>query len=361
MAWRLKEKQSVSGFREKKELDFAVIVTAYEQTDLIPQAVASIRALNYRNYLVYVVADNCAENEDLVFDDSLVNVLYPPTTLASNVASHFYAINHFVREHDALVIIDSDNLVDPDLLKQLNSRFFEGFSAVQGIRLPKTLDSEIACLDAARDIYYHFYDGKLLFNVGSSATLSGSGMAFTVQLYKECLENRDLKGAGFDKVLQAEIVRRGKRIAFADSAVVFDQKTSNSTQLVSQRSRWIMTWFRYFSLGFKLMYYGMLKMDLNRMLFGSVLLRPPLFMFLGMALLLLVAGLFLDTGLSVLMGIGLAVFVLSFLLSLHYSNTDKKIYKSLAYIPVFVFYQVISLLSFKFRKGNVATRHEIEK
>jgi hypothetical protein len=47
-----------------------------------------------------------------------------------------------------------------------------GFAAVQGERKAKNLDTTYACLDAARDIYYHFYDGKLLFHIGSSATLA---------------------------------------------------------------------------------------------------------------------------------------------------------------------------------------------
>ncbi|MFX8758778.1 glycosyltransferase, partial [Acinetobacter baumannii] len=88
----------------------------------------------------------------------------------------------------------------------LNEMFNKGFSAVQGERKAKNLNTTFACLDAARDIYYHFYDGKILFEAGASATLAGSGMAFTVELYKQCLEKSNVSGAGFDKVLQKEIV-----------------------------------------------------------------------------------------------------------------------------------------------------------
>ncbi len=78
--------------------------------------------------------------------------------------------------------------------------FKQGYQAVQGIREAKNLDSTYACLDAAQDIYYHFYDGKVLFGAGSSATLAGSGMAFSTALYETVLGHLDVAGASFDKV-----------------------------------------------------------------------------------------------------------------------------------------------------------------
>src|SRR5690606_30379501 len=102
--------------------------------------------------------------------------------------------------------------------------FSQGYHAVQGRRQAKNLNTTIACLDAARDNFYDFYDGKLLFKLGASSTLAGSGMAFRTKLYRECLESLEISGAGFDKVLQAEIVKRGYRIAHAPKAIVYDEK-----------------------------------------------------------------------------------------------------------------------------------------
>ena len=152
------------------ENDYAIIVTAYEQTDSINAVVESILTLKYTNYVVYIVADKC-DVSNLKFADDRVVVLRPEETLSSNTRSHFYAINRFVRPHTYLTIIDSDNLVHPDYLTELDKYFNAGFKAVQGIREAKNLDTTYAALDGARDIYYHFYDGKVLFGVGSSATL----------------------------------------------------------------------------------------------------------------------------------------------------------------------------------------------
>ncbi len=340
------------------EADYAIIVTAYEQTTLLPKVVDSLLALQYSNYLIYIVADNC-DISTLHFSDPRVVLLRPEQVLAGNTRSHFYAIRHFRRPHERLTIIDSDNLVDPQYLNELNVYFDQGFQAVQGIREAKNMNTTLACLDAGRDIYYHFYDGKVLFGVGSSATLAGSGMAFTVRLYRECLEHLDVSGAGFDKVLQYAIISRGYRIAFTDKAIVYDEKTAKSDQLVKQRARWINTWFKYFSYGFKLIGKGIRSLNWNQFVFGFILLRPPLFIFLVLSVFFMLVNLLFAPLAALGWLISLLLFVIGFLLALVSSETDPRIYRSLVNIPSFMMYQIMALL--KARKANkysVATKHE---
>lgn len=341
--------------------DYAIIVTAYEQTQTLGPVVASILQLNYSNYLIYIVADNC-DISNLHFNDERVVLLRPEEVLSSNTRSHFYAIHRFKRPHNRITIVDSDNLVEPDYLKELDVYFNKGFSAVQGVRSAKNMDTVYACLDAARDIYYHFYDGKILFEAGSSATLAGSGMAFTTSLYRECLEHLDIKGAGFDKILQKEILVRGYRIAFAEKAVLYDEKTSRSDQLVKQRARWINTWFKYFKFGFQLVGKGIRNLNWNQFLFGLVLLRPPLFIFLLLSVFFMVTDLFISPIQSLIWFFGFLIFIGGFVFALVMSETDKRIYQSLWGIPKFIFFQVLSLI--KARKANeisIATQHFHEK
>lgn len=342
--------------------DYAFIVTAYQFTATLPSVVNSILKINYENYLIYVVADNC-DITDLHFDDERVVLLKPPVTLASNTKSHAYALGSFLRPHDVLTIVDSDNLLHPEFANQTNVLLGQGFEAVQGLRAAKNLTGTIAGLDAARDLYYHFYDGKVLFECGSSATLAGSGMTFKTNLYSNFLSTHMVEGAGFDKVLQAWIIGNKKRIAFAEDAIIYDEKTSRPDQLVKQRSRWINTWFKYFKYGFGITFKAVKNLNFNQFLFGIVLLRPPLFLFLigSMFCLLinLVFGAFLPTLLWVL---AMLIFVLSFFISLIHGKADEKIYKSLKDIPKFMVYQVSSLIKAKrANKISVSTEHYAEE
>lgn len=342
---------------EAPESDYGIIVTAYEQVDSLPPVIASLLRLNYTNYLIYIVADKC-DITGLNFNDDRVILLRPEETLASNTRSHFYAIRNFKREHERLTIIDSDNLVDPEYLRELDKLFAQNYMAVQGVREAKNLNTTYACLDAARDIYYHYYDGKVLFGIGSSATLAGSGMAFTTKLYRDSLENTDITGAGFDKVLQSIIVGRDLRIAFTGKAIVYDEKTTQSDQLVKQRSRWINTWFKYFKFGFTLLFKGITNFSRNQFVFGLILLRPPLFIFLILSLFCMVANIFISLPMALVWLVGLCTFVLGFYIALAKSDTDKRIWQSLINIPKFIFYQVLSLVKARnANKHSVATTH----
>ncbi len=337
--------------------DYAIIVTAFEYTELLEDCVSSVLKLTYANFLVYVVADKC-DISHLHFTDPRVILLKPDTVLASNTRSHLHAIKNFKREHNRIAIIDSDNIVHPEFLKELEKWFTKGFNAVQGYRQAKNLDTTFACLDAARDIYYHFYDGKVLFHLGSSATLSGSGMAFSASLYKSFLESRDIIGAGFDKVLQFTLVHMKLRIAFAPGAIIYDEKTAESDQLVNQRSRWIHTWFRYSGFGFKLIRSSLKSADWNQFLFGLILLRPPLFIFLILSFVFLIVNLLTNPGLAIVWAVAIICFLLGFAFAFMNSVVDRKIYRSLAGIPLFVFFQILSLIKIKtLGKRPVSTRH----
>jgi len=340
------------------ESDFAIIVTAYEQTNLLPSVVNSILNLKFSNYLVYIVADNC-DISDLKFDDPKIILLRPETVISSNTGSHFYAIQRFKRPHEKLTIIDSDNLVEPGYLTALDKVFSIGYRAVQGVREAKNLNTNYACLDAAGDIYYRYIDRKLLFGAGSSASLAGSGMAFDTKLYRDCLEQLDISGAGFDKVLQYEIMNRKLKIAFADEAIVYDEKTSKSDQLVKQRARWINTWFKFFKLGLKMFFSSILNLNWNQFLFSIMLLRPPLFLIFILSFIFLVADLFFMPVLSVIWLLGGISFIYIFYRSLNYFKADSRIIQSLKSIPKFIFYQVLALIKAnKANKLSVATSHD---
>ncbi|MFT3904323.1 MAG: glycosyltransferase [Niabella sp.] len=339
--------------------DYAIIVTAYQQVDLIEKVVRSILNVNYKHYMIYVVADNC-DISQLCIGDEKVRILRPEKVLASNIRSHFYAIDRFERHHDIVTIIDSDNLIDNEYLNHLNPYFEAGYKAVQGVRKAKNLNTVYACLDEAGDIYYRYIDRKLPFNAGSSASLAGSGMAFTVDIYKKCLGGMAIEGAGFDKVLQYELLRRKERIAFAEQVVVYDEKTAKSDQLVKQRARWINTWFRFWMLGLKMMFRSVVKFDWNQFAFSLMLMRPPLFLMLLITGVLCLINVFVSPWILLYWSATLLVFLIFFLGSLRYFRANKRIYRSIKSAPRFIFYQLLAFV--KAKRANqlsVATRHDI--
>jgi cellulose synthase/poly-beta-1,6-N-acetylglucosamine synthase-like glycosyltransferase len=304
------------------------------------------------------VADNC-DISTLVFEDLRVTILRPEIKLANNIKSHFYAIKNFKRNHERITIIDSDNLVDPNYFVELNKLFDSGFEAVQGVRKAKNLNSDLACLDEAGDIYYRYIDRFLLFNVGSSASLAGSGMAFSAKLYVEALNGQQISGAGFDKLLQYQLVDSETRIAFARNAVVYDTKTSKSKQLVEQRARWINTWFKYVLWGLKMMLSSISDLSWNKFVFSIMLLRPPLFLLFSLAFVVAVIDVIYYPHLLLGLVVAAILFLWIFFKSLFLFSADRRIFQSLKTIPKFVLLQLLALINAKrANKLSVATKHD---
>ena len=140
----------------------------------------------------------------------------------------------------------------------------------------------------------------------------------------------------------------------------YDEKTAESEQLINQRARWINTWFKYFGYGFKILWLGITRFSRNQFIFGLVLLRPPLFMFLLLSILFSFLNVFINPILTVVWLLALMLFVLGFYISLKMGRADKKIYKSLIKIPNFIFLQLASLLQARnANKKSVATTHVV--
>ena len=103
---------------------------------------------------------------------------------------------------------------------------------------------------------------------------------------------------------------------------------------------------------------GLIRLNWCKFLFGLMYLRPPLFLIALASFILLVINLFISSFLVYCWLIAFTLFFTALLIALIHSKAESKIYRSLAGIPLFIYYQLLSLL--KVRKANkisVATQH----
>lgn len=331
----------------QKDFDFAAIITAHKDTTLIPPLVDSLCRQTYKNFIVYVVADAC-DTSGLHFHDARVVMLKPENELGAKIRSIDYAINRFSRPHDALVIFDSDNLVHPDYMHVLNLYYRQGFRAVQTNLQAKNKDSLYSRLDTIGDTFYNFTEREMRMELGLSSAIWGLGISLETSLYKEIIYQHFL--GGFDKRIQADIVRKIPQLAFAKEAIVYDEKITDAAAMERQRTRWIHAQFKYFALGWEVFWTGVKKMNFNVAYFGFINLRPPMFLVMGMAFLFGLVYLFTDPLFSLIWAGIIVVFVLSFFGIIAVKANDKKLLTSVFYMPLFMLRQVFALL--KLRKAN---------
>lgn len=325
-----------------KEHSFAVIVTAHKNLQLVPPLVDSVLKQTYGNFTVYVVADGCEDTNIGYNDHPKVKVLSPEVPLNAKIRSIDYAINHFDASHDVLIILDADNLLHPEYLTVLNGYFNNGYRAVQTNMLAKNNDSVFAKLDAAGNYFSNFIDRRMRMEMGLSANIWGLGIAIETSLYKEVIYQNFL--GGFDKKIQADIVKLIPQLAYAEDAFVYDEKIDSGDAMETQRTRWINAYFKYFKYGWDVFVTGFKRGSFNLIFFGFNLLRPPLFLQLSGAIFFAFINYWIDPSLTVAWLGAFVVFPMSFVCIVAVMSTDKSILNSLFYLPVVFLRQLRAFL-----------------
>lgn len=335
--------------------DFAAIITAHQDTRFIEPFVDSFIKQRYGNFVVYVLADDC-DVSGLHFTDPRIVLLRPAEALHSKIRSIQYAINNFIREPEVVIIFDSDNLVHPGYLLNLNKYFQRGFRVVQTHMLSKNIDNRYAKLDSMGHIYHTFYERQVKMRLGLSSAILGLGIALDYKLYKEINYQQTI--GGFDKKLQSQMAQKVKQIAFAEDALVYDEKVEDAAVLEKQRTRWIYSYFNHFKESIALMKAGLKNFNAGQMLLGATMLRPPMILLIASVVFIVLVSFFVKPVLVWWWAAIIVLFMLNFVLTIATQSRQKGMMQAVKHMPLLIFSQMKSLLKMKKAKKNfLKTEH----
>ena len=262
------------------------------------------------------------------------------------------AIENTKEGFDAAVVFDIDNIAAPDFLYQLNNYLQAGNRVIQGHRTAKNVNTPIAILDAiSEEVNNHiFRKSQRVFNL--SAAIIGSGMALEYQLFKEVMLQIDAVG-GFDKEMGLLLTRNKIGVAYAEDAIIYDEKVSNPEVFKKQRRRWLSAQFnllkKYGSSGFtELFKHG--NFDYFNEIYQTAIL-PRILMLGLMPFMLLIA--FLTPGIGPgwhLWLIATACCYTGILIAIPAAFVNEKLLSAALRIPLIFFTMV--LLLFKLKGAN---------
>jgi len=352
--------------KTNKSYDYGCIITAYRNADIAKGLIQSLIDQKHDNLHIYLVADNCdITGWDL--EHPKLTVFNPQPALNLKAKSIIHAMDNYVRKHDFTVIFDADNLAHPDFLQVINRYANAGHTAIQGQRTAKNLDSTYACLDSLGEFYKNYIERYVPPKLGSSAVISGSGMAVETELYRAYLDGPDIQAGKElwkkmlqeDKILQNDLLRKNEQIVFAWDAITYDEKVTDGDGIETQRSRWLYSYFQNMPNSLGILRRAITGFSWNQLYFGLVTISPPLFILLFFAGIALVAGLFIAPMWSLYLGIALSIFALTILWTLYLSKVPKQVWKAVLSAPLFVFRQVLALL--KMRNPNKNFKHTEHK
>lgn len=221
---------------------FDIVVPAHDEEPVVAATVASLLATAYPadHRRVHVVADNCTDGtaQKAAAAGARVLVRVDPTRRGKGFALAF-AFERLLAEgwSDALVIVDADTLVAPNLLAASAVRLAHGEQALQaeyGVRNAQA--SWRTRLMRLAFTLFHDVRSLARERLGLSCGLRGNGMVFTAALLRRV--PHDAFSIVEDLEYGLRLGRAGVRVAYVAEAQVAGEMAVSEQASRSQRRRW---------------------------------------------------------------------------------------------------------------------------
>lgn len=227
--------------KSKRQNRFIILIPAYRQDDAVLQCVMSVLGMNYpqRLFDVVVISDHQDEMTNMKLAQNPITLLTPNFEKSTKAKSLQYAILNLpeFKIYDAVVILDADNLVEPQFLEQVNDAYENaGTKAIATHRLPKDLDTTAARLDAIFEEINTSIFRRGHITIGLSAAISGSGVVFDFDWFKQNIMK--VRTADEDKEIEALLVRQQIFIDYFDDIYVYDEKSHRTSEFSRLRRNW---------------------------------------------------------------------------------------------------------------------------
>lgn len=221
---------------------FDIVVPAHNEEKVIAQTVQSLLAIQWpaAKRRVLVVADNCKDTTAQVARDAGATVL-ERTSQTERGKGYALAFAFEKSRQDglaqAVVVVDADTLVTPNLLRAFADRLALGAHAMQahyGVSNP--FAAWRTTLMAIALGMFHKVRGRGREALRTSAGLRGNGMCFTHALLQQV--PHDAFSVVEDLEYGIRLGRAGHRVWYVDEADVRGEMVTSEAASRSQRVRW---------------------------------------------------------------------------------------------------------------------------
>lgn len=252
--WAAHKKQRKNRYPLSSKLHrFVVFIPAYKEDAVIEDTISHFLRQKYPSVLydIVVISDQIKQTTlsllkkyPIIIDE----VQFKNSTKAKSLHSALSKIN---KQYDIAIILDADNIVDPNFLEKINNAYSAGVVALQTHRIAQFPKTNLAILDAASEEINNTIFRQGHVRVGLSSALIGSGMAFDFTLFRECIETIDKNHVGEDKQLEIILLRKHIFIEYLEDVYTYDKKINKANDFYQQRRRWLSTQFSSLAISSK--------------------------------------------------------------------------------------------------------------
>ncbi|MFA6807320.1 MAG: glycosyltransferase family 2 protein [Bacteroidales bacterium] len=332
----------------KKKNKILVLFPAYNEDKIIINSIEEFIKQDYPRELfdVVIVSDNMKDETDNKIIELGGEILKANYDNSSKAKALKFAINQKKDiDYDIIVILDADNIVEPNFLNEINNAYYAGSKAIQAHRVAKNRDTEMAILDAVSEEINNSIFRRGHVRIGISSALIGSGMAFDYKWFKENVHH--LNTAGEDKELEVLLLKQGIYIDFLNWVFVYDEKTRNQSTFAKQRRRWIAAQFSILKSSIKDLPKAIWEKNWD---YADKLIQwmmLPRIVVMGFAFCFAVGLLFIDWVWAIKWWIILIILMYSFAIAIPDFLVDKKLKKTFHKLPLIFVIMVFNIMRIK--------------
>jgi len=227
--------------KAKLQRRFIILIPSFKQDEVIEQTILSILSQSYpqRMFDVAVISDHQSEITNMRLAQYPITLLTPDFEESTKAKSLQYAILNLpeFKIYDVVIILNADNIVGTEFLTNVNDAYeTAGTKAIQLHCISRNRDTAAARMDAIFEEINNNIFRKGHINVGLSAALSGSGVAYDFNWFKTNVMKA--KTAGEDKEMEALLLRQGYFIDYFDNILVYGEKKRSTVKMNEQHGRW---------------------------------------------------------------------------------------------------------------------------
>lgn len=239
-----REKEEGTNVQAIPSTKFLILIPAYGEDSVILQTAQKALAIDYPKDKMHVVviSDHMGEATNKLLSQLPITLLIADYAESTKAKAMQLAMQKVDFSSDYIVILDADNIVQPEFLKQLHlalnsTQTKNKVVAYQCHRTAKNTNTPTALLDAASEEINNFIFRLGHKAVGMSSALIGSGMCIERQWFVHHIDL--IQTAGEDKELERLLLEERKKIAYLPDVMVYDEKVQNKANFSHQRLRWI--------------------------------------------------------------------------------------------------------------------------
>ncbi|MEA3510508.1 MAG: glycosyltransferase [Actinomycetota bacterium] len=216
-----------------------VVIPAHNEAAVIGNLVSDLEVQDYPDDLVdvVVVADRCTDATTSAAEPARV-VGREEGAEGKGAAIAWYLNSEPLDPAEILVVLDADNRVPSDFLQRIGDEVTAGDDVVQCYLDVTNPDESPMTLASALS----YWAGNRMVqlarsNLGWSADLGGTGMAFTGEALAEV--GGFGEGLTEDQELSVWFALAGRKVEWLHDVRIYDEKPTGAAPAVRQRARWM--------------------------------------------------------------------------------------------------------------------------